>query len=110
QQAEQAAPKSGTAGSFEDAKALADEIGYPVLVRPSDVLGGRGMEIVYGEDQLSAYIENSTAEITVEHPVLVDRFLDDAIEIDVAALYACEELFMFGNMERNEEAGGLSGT
>src|SRR5690625_879179 len=107
QQADLAAPKSGTAVSFDDAKAVADEIGYPVLVRPSYVLGGRGMEIVYGEDQLSAYIENSTAEITVEHPVLVDRFLDDAIEIDVDALYDGEELFMGGIMEHIEEAGEI---
>src|SRR5699024_10235705 len=109
QQADLAAPKSGTAVSFDDAKAVADEIGSPVLVRPSYVLCGRGMEIVYVEDQLSAYIENSTADITVEHPVLVDRFLDDAIEIDVDALYDGEELFMGGIMEHIEEAGVHSG-
>ncbi|KIT95013.1 hypothetical protein QT23_00125, partial [Staphylococcus aureus] len=93
----------------KDAKAVADEIGYPVLVRPSYVLGGRGMEIVYDEAQLESYIENSTAEITAEHPVLVDRFLDDAIEIDVDALYDGHELFMGGIMEHIEEAGVHSG-
>ncbi|KIT68199.1 hypothetical protein PY02_00365, partial [Staphylococcus aureus] len=109
QEAGLTAPKNGTAVSFEDAKAVADEIGYPVLVRPSYVLGGRGMEIVYDEAQLESYIENSTAEITAEHPVLVDRFLDDAIEIDVDALYDGHELFMGGIMEHIEEAGVHSG-
>src|SRR5690625_2996031 len=109
QEAGLAAPKNGTAVSFDDAKAIADEIGYPVLVRPSYVLGGRGMEIVYGEEQLASYIQNSTAEITAEHPVLVDRFLDDAIEIDVDALYDGHELFMGGIMEHIEEAGVHSG-
>ncbi len=80
------APKHGTATSFAGAKAIADEIGYPVLVRPSYVLGGRGMEIVYDEARLASYIAEST-EISPDRPVLVDRFLDDAIEIDVDALY-----------------------
>src|SRR5699024_7466868 len=108
QQADLTAPKNGTAVYFEDAKIVADEIGYPVLVRPSYVLGGRGMEIVYDEAQLENYIENAT-EITAEHPVLVDRFLDDAIEIDVDALYDGHELFMGGIMEHIEEAGIHSG-
>ncbi|MFD3890180.1 carbamoyl-phosphate synthase large subunit, partial [Streptomyces microflavus] len=75
------APKHGTATTFHGAKAIADEIGYPVLVRPSYVLGGRGMEIVYDETRLASYIAEST-EISPTRPVLVDRFLDDAIEID----------------------------
>ncbi|MFB7434810.1 carbamoyl-phosphate synthase large subunit, partial [Streptomyces microflavus] len=79
------APKHGTATTFHGAKAIADEIGYPVLVRPSYVLGGRGMEIVYDETRLASYIAEST-EISPTRPVLVDRFLDDAIEIDVDAL------------------------
>src|SRR3954470_13410338 len=79
------APRHGTASSFGESKRIADEIGYPVLIRPSFVLGGRGMEIVYDEPQLADYITRST-EISPEHPVLVDRFLDDAIEIDVDAL------------------------
>ncbi|OLT43629.1 carbamoyl phosphate synthase large subunit [Saccharomonospora sp. CUA-673] len=102
------APKFGTATSFEGAKQIADTIGYPVLVRPSYVLGGRGMEIVYDESSLENYIARAT-EVTPEHPVLVDRFLDDAIEIDVDALYDGEELFLGGVMEHIEEAGVHSG-
>ncbi|MCC3293291.1 carbamoyl-phosphate synthase large subunit [Arthrobacter sp. zg-Y411] len=102
------APKNGTAVSFEDAKKVADEIGYPVLVRPSYVLGGRGMEIVYDEENLSRYITNAT-EITPDHPVLVDRFLEDAIEIDVDALYDGTDLYVGGIMEHIEEAGIHSG-
>ncbi|MEV0679523.1 carbamoyl-phosphate synthase large subunit [Actinosynnema sp. NPDC050436] len=102
------APKYGTATSFAQAKAIADEIGYPVLVRPSYVLGGRGMEIVYDEDTLAGYIARAT-EVSPEHPVLVDRFLDDAIEIDVDALFDGEEVFIGGVMEHIEEAGVHSG-
>ena len=102
------APKNGTAVSFEDAKAIADSIGYPVLVRPSYVLGGRGMEIVYDEPGLDRYISNAT-EVTAEHPVLVDRFLEDAIEIDVDALYDGTDLYLGGIMEHIEEAGIHSG-
>ncbi|MCL2782072.1 MAG: carbamoyl-phosphate synthase large subunit, partial [Actinomycetia bacterium] len=101
-------PKHGTATSFPQAKAVADEIGYPVLVRPSYVLGGRGMEIVYDEAMLADYIARAT-EITPEHPVLVDRFLDDAVEIDVDALYDGVELYLGGVMEHIEEAGIHSG-
>lgn len=102
------APKHGTATTFDEAKAIADEIGYPVLVRPSYVLGGRGMEIVYDEIRLSSYIAEST-EISPTRPVLVDRFLDDAIEIDVDALYDGAELYLGGVMEHIEEAGIHSG-
>ncbi|WP_427018019.1 carbamoyl-phosphate synthase large subunit [Pseudarthrobacter sp. P1] len=102
------APKNGTAVSFDDAKKIADEIGYPVLVRPSYVLGGRGMEIVYDEDNLSRYIKNAT-EITEDHPVLIDRFLEDAIEIDVDALYDGTDMYLGGIMEHIEEAGIHSG-
>ncbi|TCP46257.1 carbamoyl-phosphate synthase large subunit [Tamaricihabitans halophyticus] len=102
------APRYGTATSFEGAKRIADDIGYPVLVRPSYVLGGRGMEIVYDEATLASYIERAT-EVTPEHPVLVDRFLDDAIEIDVDALYDGEQLYLGGVMEHIEEAGIHSG-
>ncbi|ATY11024.1 carbamoyl-phosphate synthase large subunit [Amycolatopsis sp. AA4] len=102
------APKYGTATSFEGAKRIADEIGYPVLVRPSYVLGGRGMEIVYDEESLAGYIRRAT-EVTPEHPVLVDRFLDDAIEIDVDALFDGEDLYLGGVMEHIEEAGIHSG-
>ncbi|MFD1150596.1 carbamoyl-phosphate synthase large subunit [Saccharothrix hoggarensis] len=102
------APKYGMATSFAQAKAIADEIGYPVLVRPSYVLGGRGMEIVYDEETLGGYIQRAT-EVSPEHPVLVDRFLDDAIEIDVDALYDGHEVFIGGVMEHIEEAGVHSG-
>jgi carbamoyl-phosphate synthase large subunit len=102
------APKHGTATSFAEAKEVADGIGYPVLVRPSYVLGGRGMEIVYDEANLSAYIAKAT-DIAADHPVLVDRFLDDAVEIDVDALYDGTELYLGGVMEHIEEAGIHSG-
>ncbi len=102
------APKHGLARSFAEAKSIADEIGYPVLVRPSYVLGGRGMEIVYEESTLSAYIERAT-EVSPAHPVLVDHFLDDAVEIDVDALYDGTDLYLGGVMEHIEEAGIHSG-
>ncbi|SMD21824.1 carbamoyl-phosphate synthase large subunit [Kibdelosporangium aridum] len=102
------APRYGTATSYEGAKRIADEIGYPVLVRPSYVLGGRGMEIVYDDSTLADYIARAT-EVSPEHPVLVDRFLDDAIEIDVDALCDGDEVFIGGVMEHIEEAGIHSG-
>jgi carbamoyl-phosphate synthase large subunit len=103
------APAHGTATSFEQAKLIADEIGYPVLVRPSYVLGGRGMEIVYDEPTLRDYIGRAT-DISPDHPVLVDCFLDDAIEIDVDALCdATGEVYLGGVMEHIEEAGIHSG-
>jgi len=102
------APRSGTAVSYARAKAIADEIGYPVLVRPSYVLGGRGMEIVYDDAALEGFVRRAT-QISPEHPVLIDRFLDDAIEIDVDALYDGTELFLGGVMEHIEEAGIHSG-
>jgi len=103
------APAYGTATSFEDAKEIADAIGYPVLVRPSYVLGGRGMEIVYDDATLRDYIGRAT-DISPSHPVLVDRFLDDAVEIDVDALCdATGEVYLGGIMEHIEEAGIHSG-
>ncbi|PRW65190.1 carbamoyl-phosphate synthase large subunit [Actinopolyspora mortivallis] len=102
------APSYGTATSFEGAKRIADDIGYPVLVRPSYVLGGRGMEIVYDESSLENYIARAT-EVSPEHPVLVDNFLDDAIEIDVDALADGTEVYIGGVMEHIEEAGVHSG-
>ena len=102
------APKFGTATSFEQARRIAAEIGYPVLVRPSYVLGGRGMEIVYDEQTLEGYITRAT-ELSPEHPVLVDRFLEDAIEIDVDALCDGTEVYIGGIMEHIEEAGIHSG-
>jgi carbamoyl-phosphate synthase large subunit len=102
------APRYGTATSPAEARQVADEIGYPVLVRPSYVLGGRGMEIVYDDATLDAYVRRAT-EASPGHPVLIDRFLDDAIEIDVDALYDGEELYLGGVMEHIEEAGIHSG-
>ncbi|WP_243710785.1 carbamoyl-phosphate synthase large subunit [Actinomadura sp. KC216] len=102
------APKHGTATSYQEAREIAAEIGYPVLVRPSYVLGGRGMEIVYDDVTLESYMARAT-EASPEHPVLVDRFLDEAIEIDVDALFDGEDLYLGGVMEHIEEAGIHSG-
>ena len=102
------APRYGMAQSATQAVEIAHRIGYPVLVRPSYVLGGRGMEIVYDDAALTGYIERATF-ITPQQPVLVDRFLDDAIEIDVDALYDGTDLYLGGVMEHIEEAGIHSG-
>ena len=102
------APQHGLASSFDEAAEIASTVGYPVLVRPSYVLGGRGMEIVYDDASLASYITRAT-EVSPEHPVLVDRFIDDAVEIDVDALYDGTELFLGGVMEHIEEAGIHSG-
>jgi carbamoyl-phosphate synthase large subunit len=102
------APEFGMASSQMQALDIAHRIGYPVLVRPSFVLGGRGMEIVYDDAALSSFIARAT-DITPDHPVLVDRFLDSAIELDVDALYDGHELFLGGVMEHIEEAGIHSG-
>ena len=102
------APEFGMASSQLEAINIAQSIGYPVLVRPSFVLGGRGMEIVYDDAALGGFITRAT-DITPDHPVLVDRFLDNAIEIDVDALFDGHELFLGGVMEHIEEAGIHSG-
>ena len=102
------APEFGMASSQLEALDIAQRIGYPVLVRPSFVLGGRGMEIVYDDAALSSFISRAT-DITPDHPVLVDRFLDSAIELDVDALFDGDELFLGGIMEHIEEAGIHSG-
>jgi len=107
------APEFGTAQTLDEARDIASRIGYPVLVRPSYVLGGRGMEIVYDSDQLVDYVSRATGTDTgdgiLPAPVLVDRFLDQAIEIDVDALYDGQELYLGGVMEHIEEAGIHSG-
>ncbi len=98
----------GIAYSFEDARLVAKRIGFPVLVRPSYVLGGRAMEIVYDDTKLKEYMKEAV-KISPEHPILVDKFLEDAIEIDVDALSDGEEVFIGGIMEHIEEAGVHSG-
>ncbi|MGO2659782.1 carbamoyl-phosphate synthase large subunit [Mycetocola reblochoni] len=105
------APKNGTAIDLTGATAIAEDIGYPVLVRPSFVLGGRGMEIVYSTDALRDYFARMADQgiIDAAHPLLVDRFLDDAIEIDVDAIYDGTDLYIGGVMEHIEEAGIHSG-
>jgi carbamoyl-phosphate synthase large subunit len=102
------APKHGTAYSAEEALTVATEIGYPVLVRPSYVLGGRGMEIVYDDATLVDYVTRATIA-SPQHPILVDRFLDDAVEIDVDAIFDGTDMYLGGIMEHIEEAGIHSG-
>ncbi|HRN29763.1 MAG TPA: carbamoyl phosphate synthase large subunit, partial [Terrimesophilobacter sp.] len=105
------APRNGTAYDRASALSVADEIGYPVLVRPSFVLGGRGMEIVYDSESMSGYFDRvaDQAIIGPGSPLLVDRFLDDAVEIDVDAIFDGAELYVGGIMEHLEEAGIHSG-
>ncbi len=105
------APRNGTATDVVEAVRIAEEIGYPVLVRPSYVLGGRGMEIVFDSPGLEDYFDRmrDSAIIAPSSPLLIDRFLDDAIEIDVDALYDGHELYIGGVMEHIEEAGIHSG-
>ncbi len=101
-------PSNGTATSFSEAKKIAANIGYPVVVRPSYVLGGRAMEIVYNQDRLEHYMQHAV-KASPEHPILIDEFLDDATEIDVDALSDGEEVVIGGVMEHIEEAGIHSG-
>ena len=105
------APRNGTATDVDGAVVIAEEIGYPVLVRPSYVLGGRGMEIVYDSASLRDYFVRMDGQgiIGATHPLLVDRFLDDAVEIDIDALFDGTELYVGGVMEHIEEAGIHSG-
>lgn len=98
----------GTANSFEEAKEIAERITFPVLVRPSYVIGGRAMEIVYDNNELEEYMEEAV-KVSPEHPILVDKFLEDAIELDVDVLCDGEEVFIAGIMEHIEEAGVHSG-
>ena len=101
-------PPGETVFSLPDAKAAAGRLGYPVLVRPSYVLGGRGMEVVFGERELAAYWRREVVA-TPEHPVLIDRFLERAVEIDVDALADGHDVVICGVLEHIEEAGVHSG-
>jgi carbamoyl-phosphate synthase large subunit len=101
-------PESGTATSLEEAREVAARIGYPVLVRPSYVLGGRAMAIVYDDSALSRYVREAV-EASPEHPVLVDRFLEDAFEVDVDAIADGRRVVIGGIMQHIEEAGVHSG-
>jgi carbamoyl-phosphate synthase large subunit len=102
------APEWGTAMSFDEALEIAHKIGYPVLVRPSYVLGGRAMEIVFNDEELETYMREAT-DVSSEHPILVDKFLDGATEIDVDAVCDGEDVYVGGIMEHIEEAGIHSG-
>ncbi len=101
-------PPNGTARNFEDAKAVAQRVGYPVLVRPSYVLGGRAMEIVYDEDTLERFIIEAS-RVSGEHPILIDKFLEDALEVDVDMIADGETFVIGGILEHIEEAGIHSG-
>ena len=101
-------PKNGNARSFAEAKVIAASIAYPVLIRPSYVLGGRAMRVVFDEDELEEYMTHAV-DVSPEHPVLIDKFLEDAIEIDVDAVCDGEDVFIGGVMEHIEEAGVHSG-
>jgi carbamoyl-phosphate synthase large subunit len=101
-------PENGTARSFDEAEKIAERIGYPVVVRPSYVLGGRAMEIVYDVEDLRRYM-HTAVQASPEHPILIDKFLDAAIEIDVDALCDGQDVIIGGVMEHIEEAGIHSG-
>ncbi len=101
-------PDNGTAMNIGEAKKIASKIGYPVLVRPSYVLGGRAMSIVYNENSLINYVRDA-ALVSPDRPILIDKFLERAIEVDVDAVFDGEELFIGGIMEHIEEAGIHSG-
>ncbi|HXJ67207.1 MAG TPA: carbamoyl-phosphate synthase large subunit [Actinomycetota bacterium] len=102
------APPHGEASTVDEARVIAEEIGYPVVVRPSYVLGGRAMEIVYADDELDTFV-HTASEASPDHPVLVDRFLEGAIEVDVDAVSDGSETFVGAVMEHIEEAGVHSG-
>ena len=102
-------PAYGIAGSLEEVEEIAEHVGYPVLVRPSYVLGGRGMEIVYNHEGLETYLRESAGEVTPDHPVLIDRFVEDAYEFDIDAVSDGRETIICGIMQHIEEAGIHSG-
>lgn len=101
-------PKAATGYSFDEVRDIAQKMGYPVLVRPSYVLGGRGMEVVHDEEELRGFMKEAV-KITRDHPVIVDKFLDNAIEVDVDAVADGKDVFVSGVQEHIEEAGVHSG-
>ncbi|MDA2917664.1 carbamoyl phosphate synthase large subunit, partial [Nitrospinae bacterium AH_259_B05_G02_I21] len=101
-------PDNGTATSFASAVEVAGRIGYPIVVRPSYVLGGRAMEIVYDEESLEAYM-GEAVRVSPDHPILIDKFLEEALEVDVDAVCDGREVVISGLMEHIEEAGVHSG-
>ncbi len=102
-------PAYGIAKNYNEAGDIAEDVDYPVLVRPSFVLGGRGMEIVYNREGLRQYLRESAGEVTPEHPVLIDRYIEDAFEFDVDAVSDGKETIICGMMQHIEEAGVHSG-
>ncbi len=101
-------PPSGTGHSFEEVRTIANRIGYPVLVRPSYVIGGRAMEIVYSEEELLTYVETAV-KVSRAHPILVDKYISHAIEVDVDAVSDGQDVFIGGILDHIEEAGVHSG-
>ncbi|HUT27513.1 MAG TPA: carbamoyl-phosphate synthase large subunit [Methanomassiliicoccales archaeon] len=101
-------PESGTGHSYTEVKAVVDRIGYPALLRPSYVLGGRGMEIIYNEDELKQYVATAV-KVSKKHPVLIDKYLTHARELDVDVVCDGKDIFIGGIMEHIEEAGVHSG-
>ena len=101
-------PHNEVATNFDEALKNAKKVGYPLVVRPSYVLGGRAMEIVYNDDELQTYM-NEAVKVSNESPVLLDHFLNNAIEVDVDAVSDGEEVIIGGIMEHIEQAGVHSG-
>ena len=102
-------PANGTATTLEEAQTIAQRIGYPIVIRPSYVLGGRAMMIVYDDEEMAEYFHQHVGRQKLEHPVLIDKFLENAIEVDVDALSDGKDVYVAGVMEHIEEAGIHSG-
>lgn len=102
-------PANGTATTLEESREIAHRIGYPIVIRPSYVLGGRAMMIVYDDEEMAEYFALHVGKQKLEHPVLIDKFLENAIEVDVDALSDGEDVYVAGVMEHIEEAGIHSG-
>ena len=101
-------PKNGIATSSDEAINIVNDIGYPVVIRPSYVLGGRAMEIVHSDEQLKKYMKEAVV-VSGDNPVLIDSYLRDAIEVDIDALCDGDDIYIAGILEHIEEAGVHSG-